>query len=429
MNLTTAHLTIRLVFTFSLILLTFSCHSQDFDRSKINKKAVSQSQNLEVAKDKMNPSESKNKRLKLGIEKIDDYRALFEGKRLAVFINHTSQLNGKLLPEILQEKSLDVRKIFTPEHGLKSSADAGAHVSDDVDKKTGLPITSLYGKHKKPTAADLSGIDIVLFDMQDVGCRFYTYISSLEYMMEACAKYGKRLVVLDRPNPNAHYVDGPVLESGFSSFVGMQKIPIVHGMTVAEYALMLKNESWIDGARELELSLLTCSNYNHDMPYSIEVYPSPNLRTDNAIQLYPGLCLFEGTDVSVGRGTPTPFEIFGSPALGGSLFPYTFVPKSSFGARSPKHMNKSCHGENLRPQEGTQHFDALPLEYLITSYAYYKSKGLEGKFFTSFFDKLAGTDKLRKQIIAGWSEDRIRASWSADLDKFKTIREKYLLYP
>ncbi len=424
MTLSPVHLTIRLVFAIALFSHTLSCSAQDGTPLKLGTGKVQL---------RKYPRENKQARapekIELGIEKIDHYLPLFAGKKLAVFINHTSQVRGKLLPEILQEKNLQVRKIFTPEHGLKSSADAGAAVSNDVEPKTGLPIVSLYGKYKKPTAQDLEGIDIVLFDMQDVGCRFYTYISSLEYMMEACAKYGKRLVVLDRPNPNGHYVDGPVLESGFRSFVGMQKVPIVHGMTIAEYALMLKGEKWIDGAAELELSLIPCSGYSHDMPYSISVYPSPNLRTDNAIQLYPGLCLFEGTDVSVGRGTATPFEIFGSPSLSGAAFPYTFVPKASFGSSNPKHKSKSCHGQNLKPKQGTQHFDQLPLDYLLQSYAYYKSQGMESKFFNSFFDKLAGTDKLKSQIKAGWSEDKIRASWAADLQKFKSIRQNYLLYP
>ncbi len=368
--------------------------------------------------------------LVLGISQLDSIRPIIKNKNIGVFINHTSQLDGKLLHEILLEKGYYVKKIFTPEHGLRASADAGASVSDKIDPKTGIPIKSLYGSSKKPVASDLRNLDVIIFDMQDVGCRFYTYISSLEYMMQACAHYGVKLIILDRPNPNAHFVDGPVLEKGFESFVGMQRIPIVHGMTMGEYALMLKGENWFEYANKLDLTIVRCKGYSHQSRYSVPISPSPNLRTDKAIQLYPALCLFEGTDISVGRGTDMPFEVFGSPRIKGLAYDYSFIPKSSYGASKPKFEGRACNGLNLRKETfRTSRFHQIPLGYLIDAYHNYRSQGQESRFFNSFFNKLAGNSELQRQIKSNMTEDEIRATWESDLQKFKNTRAKYLLYP
>lgn len=359
-----------------------------------------------------------------GAYQFDSYLPLLKDKRVALVANHTSLVNRTHLADSLLALDVSLIKVFSPEHGFRGKASAGEQISDEKDAKTGLPIVSLYGSHKKPTAEDLQGVDIVLFDLQDVGVRVYTYISTMTYVMEACAENDIPVVVLDRPNPNGHYVDGPVLEKDFSSFVGLHPVPLVHGMTVGEYARMLNGEGWLENGIKCELSVIPVQNYDHNTLYQLPVQPSPNLRDMNSIYLYPSLVLFEGTIVSIGRGTEHPFEVLGHPDF--MIGSYTFKPEPNDGAKHPKHEGQQCYGTSLigyTQQAGIP--DELKLGWLIAYYDYFKEKE---DFFIPFFDKLAGTDKLRKQIISGMSEEEIRDSWEEDLDSFEKVREKYLLY-
>lgn len=322
--------------------------------------------------------------------------------------------------DYLIENKINIQKIYAPEHGFRGTADAGELIKDGKDTKTGLPIISLYGNNKKPTKEQLAGIDVMLFDLQDVGARFYTYISSLHYLMEACAENNIPLIVLDRPNPKGATVDGPVLEMKHKSFVGMHPVPVLHGMTVGEYAQMINGEKWLKNGVQADLTVIPCRNYNKSMSYSLPVKPSPNLPNDLSINLYTSLCFFEGTNVSVGRGTEKQFQIYGSPFL--KNMDFTFTPKPNFGAKDPMHNGKLCYGEDLSNKE---FIDGLSLEWLLKAYQNTSDKS---KFFNNFFVKLAGTQKLRQQIEQGWSEEKIRASWQEDLETFKHTREKYLLY-
>jgi uncharacterized protein YbbC (DUF1343 family) len=332
--------------------------------------------------------------------------------------NQTSMIKNTHLVDSLLSLGIDVVKVFSPEHGFRGNADAGEKVKNVIDNKTSLPIISLYGGNRKPQKKQLEGIDILLFDIQDVGARFYTYISTLHYVMEAAAESGIPLIVLDRPNPNGHYVDGPIREEKFKSFVGMHPIPIVHGMTMGEYAKMINGETWI--AENCDLTVIEIENYTHDMSYDLPIKPSPNLPNARAVNLYPSLCLFEGTNVSVGRGTEYPFQHFGSPYLESNYF---FTPKSGDGSKHPKHENTLCFGTDLRFQE--DYLTKINLNWLIVTYNECNEKD---KFFNTFFDKLAGTNKLREQIIAGKTTKEIKATWENDLINFKKIREKYLIY-
>ncbi|WP_396155308.1 exo-beta-N-acetylmuramidase NamZ domain-containing protein, partial [Flavobacterium macrobrachii] len=307
-----------------------------------------------------------------------------------------------------------------PEHGFRGTADAGELIKDGKDTKTGLPIISLYGNNKKPKPEQLAGIDVMVFDLQDVGARFYTYISSLHYIMEACAENNIPLIVLDRPNPNGSIVDGPILEKEHTSFVGMHQIPLLHGMTIGEYAKMINGEKWLKNGVECKLTVIPCLNYNREMAYSLPVKPSPNLPNDQSINLYASLCLFEGTNVSSGRGTEMQFQIYGSPFLPKSSFSFTPIP--NFGAKDPMHNGKLCYGEDLTKIEKVRQ---LELKWLIKAY---NSTSDKSKFFNDFFLKLAGTKKLREQIEAGISENEIRKSWDKGLNDFKTMRKKYLVY-
>ncbi|MBX2906394.1 MAG: DUF1343 domain-containing protein [Taibaiella sp.] len=355
------------------------------------------------------------------------YLQMLAGKRVAVVVNQTSTTQGTLLPDLLLSKGINLRKIFVPEHGFRGTEDAGAHIENGSDKSTGLPVISLYGKNKKPTEGQLADIDILVYDLQDVGVRFYTYISTMEYCMEACAAHGKKFLVLDRPNPNGFYVDGPILEQKHSSFVGMQAVPIVYGMTAGEYAQMLKGEKWIDGAESLDLEVIKCTNYDHRSKYKLPVPPSPNLKTMEAIYAYPSLCLFEGTVISMGRGTDMPFRQYGCPEFSGK-FRYTFTPHSMQGAAKPPYEGKQCYGELVAgtEKEILQELGGkLRLHWLIKAFKQYPTKA---KFFTSFFTSLAGTETLRQQIEAGKSEKEIRDSWQPALDNFNKVRKKYLLY-
>lgn len=350
---------------------------------------------------------------------MKDYLPLLKGKRVALLINKTATVGNTLLLDTLLQKQVGIVKIFVPEHGFRGNADAGAHIKSGKDPATGLSVISLYGNNKKPSKEQLNDVDILVYDVQDVGTRFYTYISTLQYAMEACAENDKQLIILDRPNPNGHYVDGPMLEKGFKSFVGMQSVPVVYGMTVGEYAQMLVGEHWVEGAAKLNYKVIACKGYDHTKMYALPVAPSPNLKTMEAVYLYPSLCFFEGTVVSVGRGTDAPFEQWGNPAFKG-VCTYSFTPQSTTGASKPMFEGEACYGEKL-----TTRPDKIDLRWLIKAYNLYPEKE---KFFNSFFEKLAGTDMLRKQIKAGMSADAIKASWQKDINAFKQIRGKYLLY-
>jgi uncharacterized protein YbbC (DUF1343 family) len=361
-------------------------------------------------------------------ENTNAYLPQLEGKKVALVVNQTSMIRQQHLVDALLDAGVNVVKIFAPEHGFRGTGDAGEKLKDSKDPETGIPISSLYGDKKKPTAADLAGIDQVVFDIQDVGVRFYTYISTLQYIMEACAENNLPLLVLDRPNPNGNYIDGPILESKNKSFVGMQNIPVVYGMTIGEYAQMLNGEKLLAKGVKCKLTVIPCKDYTHRSEYALPIAPSPNLNTPQSIALYPSLCFFEGTDVSVGRGTDKPFTQWGHPSFAGMA--HSFTPKATTGNKKPLHLDKVCYGENLftkkRPFQDLKETNKINLTYLQTAY---KATADKTKFFNSFFVKLAGTDTLQKQIIAGKTEKEIRATWKPGIDKFKKIRKKYLLYP
>ena len=357
-------------------------------------------------------------KLVLGAERTNIYLPLLKNKKIAVVGNQTSMIANTHLVDSFLSLKVNVVKVFSPEHGFRVKADAGAIIEDETDYKTGLPIISFYRKNKKPTAEQLKGIEFLLFDIQDVGARFYSYISTLHYVMEAAAENNIKVIVLDRPNPNGHYIDGPIREKGFESFVGMHPIPIVHAMTIGEYAQMINGEKWI--ARQCDLTVIEMENYTHDMSYDLPIKPSPNLPNSRSINLYPSLCLFEGTNVSLGRGTEYPFQHFGAPYLKSN---YSFTPKSGEGSKSPPHENKKCYGTDLRFQDN--YLEEINLNWLIESYNNCPEKE---KFFNSFFDKLAGTDKLRLQIIEAKTVKEIKESWQEGLNSFKQKRREYLIY-
>ncbi|MDI5895179.1 exo-beta-N-acetylmuramidase NamZ family protein [Flavobacterium algoritolerans] len=359
--------------------------------------------------------------IKTGADNYNHYLPLFKDKKIGVVTNQTGILSNKThLVDYLLEKNIAIQKIFAPEHGFRGTADAGEHVVDGKDSKTGLSIISLYGDNKKPKPEQLAGIDIMVFDLQDVGARFYTYISSLHYIMEASAENNIPLLILDRPNPNVSIVDGPILETANTSFVGMHPIPLLHGMTIGEYAQMINGEKWLKNEVQCKLTVIPCINYNRKMNYSLPVKPSPNLPNDQAVNLYASLCLFEGTNVSVGRGTEKQFQIYGSPYLPKSDF--NFIPKPNFGAQNPVYKGIECYGEDLSTAKKV---NRLELNWLIKAYQTTTDKS---KFFNPFFTKLAGTKKLQEQIEAGTSEDKIRESWKKGLIDFKEMRLKYLIY-
>lgn len=358
---------------------------------------------------------------KTGADDFEAYLPLLKGKKTGIVTNQTGILSNKIhLVDFLLGKNIAIQTIFAPEHGFRGTADAGEHVVDGKDSKTGLPIISLYGDNKKPKKEQLAGIDILVFDLQDVGARFYTYISSLHYIMEACAENNIPLLILDRPNPNGNIIDGPVLEKEFTSFVGMHPIPLLHGMTIGEYAKMTNGEKWLKNGIQCKLTVIPCLHYNRKMKYSLPVKPSPNLPNDQAVNLYASLCLFEGTNVSVGRGTEKQFQIYGSPYLPKSDF--SFIPKPNLGAQNPVYNGVLCYGEDLSSQTKV---NQLELKWLIKTYNTTNDKS---KFFNSFFTKLAGTKKLQQQIESGISEKEIRESWKDGLKKFKKMRKKYLIY-
>jgi uncharacterized protein YbbC (DUF1343 family) len=328
------------------------------------------------------------------------------------------------LVDTLLCEEINIVKIFAPEHGFRGEGDAGEHIHSTKDERTGISVVSLYGNHKKPTALDLMDVDVVIFDIQDVGVRFYTYLSTLHYVMEACAENNKRLIILDRPNPNAHYVDGPILEPEFKSFVGMHPVPIVYGMSIGEYAQMINGEFWLSDSIQCQLQVIPCKNYSHKSVYQLSVPPSPNLKSDLAIALYPSLCLFEATTVSIGRGTARPFEQYGHPRFPSTGF--YFVPKPQSGAKNPPHVDRICHGFDLAKISQTRTYE-LNLFFLTNAR---DLLGDSAVFIdqNAFFNRLAGTNSLKEQLYKGWGPKEIRASWKPGIEKFLSIRKKYLIY-
>lgn len=357
----------------------------------------------------------------VGAEKDNFYIDLLREKNIGVVVNQTSIAHGKPLVEFLLLREVNVTKIFTPEHGYLGTADAGEHIEDSEEENRGIPIISLYGDNKKPSDEQMEGLDIVVFDIQDVGVRFYTYISTLHYVMEACAENNVKLLILDRPNPNGDYVDGPVLRDGFQSFVGMHKIPIVHGLTIGELAKMINGEHWLKDSLEVKMVIVRIGNYHHQYSYSVPVKPSPNLPNDLSIRLYPSICLFEGTMMSLGRGTDFPFQVVGYPDP--SFGDFKFIPKNRPGASTPKYMDKVCYGKDYREQ-------LPPPRFTISEIIeFYNKSGQDKDFFNDYFNKLAGNDELKAQIEAGFTEDEIRISWNEELADYIQLRKKYLLYP
>jgi uncharacterized protein YbbC (DUF1343 family) len=361
----------------------------------------------------------------VGAEQTEAYFPLLKNKRIALFSNHTGRIKDKQLSDVLMENNFNVVAIFSPEHGFRGNADAGEHLSNSIDARTGIPILSLYtGKSNRPGADSMQKFDWLVVDIQDVGLRFYTYYISMVQLMEACAVHHKKMLILDRPNPNGHYVDGPILDMKYKSNVGGLPIPTVHGMTLGELALMVNGERWLTTSYPCEVTVIKCKNYTHQTLYRLPVPPSPNLPTMQAVYLYPSLCYFEGTLVSVGRGTSLPFQTYGHPDMKG--YNYSFIPRSIAGATNPPQLNKRCHGVNLSnlPDEEIVR-KGIDLNYLIDAY---RNLNIGDKFFSPFFELLAGVDYIRKMIEEGKEADEIKRMWKEDVEKFKVQRKPYLLY-
>lgn len=415
--------------TVLLVVLTiFSCGSSNEKKEQREERKESQEARIKT----------QDEQIIVGAEQFHLYSELLKGKNVGVVANQTSFLENenKHLVDFLISKNNSVKVVFSPEHGFRGKADAGEHVKDGIDTKTGVPLISLYGDNKKPKLEQLVGakkieedinkgvsaIDVMVFDLQDVGARFYTYIATLHYVMEACAEAGIPVIVLDRPNPNGHYIDGPIMEPENQSFVGMNPVPVVHGMTIGEYAQMLNGEDWLKNKVKCELTVIKMKNYDHQKEYSLPIKPSPNLPNDQAINLYPSLCFFEGTFINAGRGTEMQFQVFGAPSLPASKYTFEYTPQANEGAKNPKFKGELCHGKDLRNEP---RLGKINLEWLIEAY---NANGKKKDFFNSFFVKLAGTDKLQKQIEQGLSAEEIRDSWKPGLEAFQKIRAKYLLY-
>ncbi|TXE10529.1 DUF1343 domain-containing protein [Gelidibacter salicanalis] len=418
-----------------LVLILISCGNGASSTKYPERSIKSDEHGPEIIKNESLTADLSQQPIKVGANRTENYLKLLKGKRVGFVGNQSSVIfkdskrkNDKdaaytHLVDSLLSLNIDVKKVFSPEHGFRGTADAGEEIKDGLDPKTRLPIISLYGDNKKPKPAQLEGLDIMVFDIQDVGVRFYTYISTLHYVMEACAEAKIPLLILDKPNPNGHYIDGPILEKAHTSFVGMHPIPIAHGMTIAEYAQMINGEKWLKNGIQCDLTVISMENYTHDLPYSLPIKPSPNLPNDQSIALYPSLCFFEGTNVSVGRGTDTQFQVFGSPDLDKNHFDYRFTPQSKPGATAPPQLGKMCYGRDLTQAVVKP---GINLVYVIDAYAHSNNKT---KFFNSFFVKLAGTSQLQKQIEQGLSEKEIKATWAKGLQEFKDVRKRYTLYP
>lgn len=378
----------------------------------------------------------------VGANQFSNYYTTLRGKKIGIVANQTSVVVDSLLTffenpivskegekveeyhlvDFLLAFDIDISSVFAPEHGFRGTADAGEVVKDGKDNITGLPVFSLYGKNKKPTPQQLKDIDIMVFDIQDVGARFYTYISTLHYIMEACAENNIPLLILDRPNPNGHFIDGPILEQQYKSFVGMHPVPVVHGMTIGEYAQMINGEEWLANGIQCDITIVKIENYTHQTKYSLPIKPSPNLPNDVAINLYPSLCFFEGTLLSAGRGTEMQFQVFGAPSLPQIYYPFTFTPQTNEGAKYPKFINELCYGKDLR---NSKRLNRLNLEWLIEAYV---STGKNKEFFTPYFTKLAGTTKLQELIEKGYTYREIRKTWLQGLEDYDKMRSSYLLY-
>jgi len=391
-----------------LVLLMISC-------------AANENQNIVSAQEKSKP-------IICGAERTETYLHKLADKQIGIVANHTSRIGNTHLVDSLISLNIKIKAIFAPEHGFRGTADAGEIIKDGKDTKTGLPVISIYGNNKKPKPEQLKDLDLMIFDIQDVGARFYTYISSMHYVMEACAEQNIPLLILDRPNPNGNLVDGPVLDTNYRSFVGMHPVPIAHGMTIAEYASMINGEKWLGNGIQCDLELVLCENYTHDMPYSLPIPPSPNLPNDRSIELYPSICLFEATDLSVGRGTNMQFQVIGHPDFK-DICDFSFTPIPNEGSKNPKHKDTKCYGYDLQTIDEAfpNTVGKLNLNYLLKIYQEFPKKD---DFFisASFFDKLAGGPELREQLIAGKTEKEIRKSWGKNLEAFKIKRESYLLY-
>ncbi|WP_445732526.1 exo-beta-N-acetylmuramidase NamZ family protein [Mariniflexile sp.] len=393
-----------------------------------------------MAENQQQTTNTQQPTITVGANQTEGYVPLLKGKRVGVVANQTSVIfkqpdkqiattstksrnDGYVhLVDSLLSLKINVVNVFAPEHGFRGTADAGEHIKDGIDTKTGVPIISLYGDNKKPKPEQLKNMDVMLFDLQDVGVRFYTYISTLHYVMEACAEANIPLIILDRPNPNGQYIDGPILEMENKSFVGMHPIPVAHGMTIGEYANMINGEKWLKNGIQCELKVIPVKNYTHQMRYSLPIKPSPNLPNDKSINLYPSLCFFEGANVSVGRGTDKQFQVFGSPFLNKTKYTYTFTPQPNEGAKWPLYQGRVCYGMDLSK---VKTLNGLDLSYLIHAY---QATENQSEFFNAFFTKLAGTKKLQQQIEAGVSETDIKSSWQKGLERFKATRANYLLY-
>ncbi len=398
----------------TLLIIAYACQSQTTPQENLPEEPVA------------------DQPIRPGAYQTSAYLPLLAGKTVALVVNHTSLINETHLVDSLVALGVNVKQIFAPEHGFRGEAGAGDLINDSTDPTTGLPIVSLYGKNKKPTPKQLNGIDLVIFDIQDVGARFYTYISTMHYVMEACAEQNKAMLVLDRPNPNGFYVGGPVLQPGVESFVGMHPIPVVHGLTVGELAGMINGEGWLTDSARTDLTVIPVENYSHRDRYSLPVRPSPNLPNDQAVNLYPALCLLEGTVATLGRGTDFPFQVYGHPnrafAEVNAADTFTFVPRAIPGVvSSPKHENQRCYGANLRQVEP---LDQFTLKYVLQAHEQARAGGIsdEDFFLTATFRILAGNETLQQQIAAGQTEEDIQQSWEADLAAYRAMREQYLLY-
>ena len=364
-------------------------------------------------------------RVIVGAEQTNVYLPLLKNKRIAIFSNHTGMIGNRHLLDVLLENKINVVAIFSPEHGFRGNADAGEHVSSSVDSKTGVPILSLYdGKLGRPSEESMRKFDLLIVDIQDVGLRFYTYYASMVRLMDACAEYNRKMLILDRPNPNGHYVDGPILDMKYKSSVGWLPIPIVHGMTLGELALMVNGERWLPASRICDITVIKCKNYTHQTMYELPIPPSPNLPNMKAVYLYPSTCYFEATPVSLGRGTQLPFQIYGHPNMLG--YDYTFTPQSIPGAKNPPQLNRICHGVNLSELSNEEIWKkGVDLSYLIDAY---RNLNMDDYFFRPFFELLTGRDYVRKMIKQGKNADEIKAMWKEDVEKFKIQRKPYLIY-
>ncbi len=410
------------------VLVLISCGSKSKDDSAKNNEILKQVQDDSISQF--------NDKIIVGAHQIDNYLPLLKGKRVGIVANQTSVIFNKITPsqkttrkdsythlvDSLLQRNVNIKKVFAPEHGFRGEADAGELVKDGIDTKTNLPIISLYGKNKKPSPEQLADLDVVIFDIQDVGARFYTYISSLHYVMEACAEANIPVMILDRPNPNGNYIDGPILEPKHKSFVGMHPIPVVHGMTIGEYAKMINGQGWLDNQITCDLTVIEMQNYKHDNTYNLPIKPSPNLPNAKSINLYPSLCFFEGTNVNAGRGTSKQFQIYGSPYLDKTVYNFKYIPMPNDGSKYPKHDGVLCYGEDLSTRKDLNQLD---LSYLIKAYQNSIDKKV---FFNTFFTNLAGTKALQIQIESGVSEQEIRETWADGLNTFKKVRGMYLIY-